>query len=144
MIRNVLEYLEKTAERLPNQVAFSGAEGTITFAKLEEAAKRIGTYLARFGGRNCPIAVMMQKTPVSVAAFLGAVYSGNFYTPIDVTMPRERVLSILHTLAPQVLLIDEKSRKAANNLGYEGKIIVLEGILETEPRNGVTLRMRRL
>lgn len=102
MIRNILEYLEKTAKRLPDKIAFSGAEGTITFAELEETAKRIGTYLTRFGGRSCPIAVMMQKTPVSVAAFLGAVYSGNFYTPIDVTMPKERVLSILHTLQPQV------------------------------------------
>ena len=137
MIRNILEYLEKTAKRLPDKIAFSGAEGTITFAELEETAKRIGTYLTRFGGRSCPIAVMMQKTPVSVAAFLGVVYSGNFYTPIDVTMPKERVLSILHTLRPQVLLIDEKSRKAANHLGYEGEIIVLEEILGTEIDDGL-------
>ena len=90
MIRNILEYLEKTAKRLPDKIPFSGAEGTITFAELEEMAKRIGTYLTRFGGRSCPIAVMMQKA-LSVAAFLGAVYSGNFYTPIDVTMPKERI-----------------------------------------------------
>ena len=48
MIRNILEYLEKTAKRLPDKIAFSGAEGTITFAELEETAKRIGTYLTRF------------------------------------------------------------------------------------------------
>ena len=30
MIRNILEYLEKTAKRLPDKIAFSGAEGTIT------------------------------------------------------------------------------------------------------------------
>ena len=143
MIRNILEYLEKTAKRLPDKIAFSGAEGTITFAELEETAKRIGTYLTRFGGRSCPIAVMMQKTPVSVAAFLGAVYSGNFYTPIDVTMPKERVLSILHTLQPQVLLIDEKSRKAANHLGYEGEIIVLEELLETEIDDALLRKIRR-
>ena len=39
MIRNILEYLEKTAKRLPDKIAFSGAEGTITFAELEKAAK---------------------------------------------------------------------------------------------------------
>ena len=38
MIRNILEYLEKTAKRLPDKIAFSGAEGTITFAELEETA----------------------------------------------------------------------------------------------------------
>ena len=76
MIRNILEYLEKTAERLPDKIAFSAPEGDITFAGLEDAAKRIGTYLTRFG--KSPVAVMTQKTPVSVAAFMGAVYSGNF------------------------------------------------------------------
>lgn len=132
MIRNILDYLEATAKRLPEQIAFAGAEGELTFAALEATAKRIGTYLTRFGGRNCPMAVMMQKTPVSVAAFLGCVYSGNFYTPIDVTMPKERVVSILNTLQPKVLLIDEKSRKTAAGLGYAGEIVVLEEILETE------------
>ena len=130
MIRNILEYLEKTAERLPDKIAFSAAEGEITFAQLENTAKRIGTYLTRFG--KCPVAVMMQKTPVSVAAFMGAVYSGNFYTPIDVTMPKERILSILGTLNPGVMVIDEKSRKVADSLGYEGEIVVLEEVLGTE------------
>ena len=38
MIRNILEYLEKTAERLPDKIAFSAAEGEITFAQLENTA----------------------------------------------------------------------------------------------------------
>ncbi len=132
MIRNILEYLEKTTECLPDKIAFSDEKESITFKELEENAKRIGTYLAGYGGRNRPIAVMMQKTPISVAAFLGCVYSGNFYTPIDVTMPKERILSILDTLQPQVLLIDEKSSKTASGLGYTGEMIVLEEILSTE------------
>ncbi len=71
----------------------------------------------------------MEKTPVSIAAFLGCVYSGNFYTPIDAAMPKERALSILRTLSPQAVLIDEKSRKRAEALGYEGKMTALEDIL---------------
>lgn len=54
MIRNILEYLEKTAKRLPDKIAFSGAEGTITFAELEETAKRIGTYLDTIRRQKLP------------------------------------------------------------------------------------------
>ena len=54
MIRNILEYLEKTAKRLPDKIAFSGAEGTITFAELEETAKRI---------RHIPDTLRRQKLP---------------------------------------------------------------------------------
>ncbi len=131
MIRNILEYLEATAARLPDKIAFSDDKTSISFRDLEEKSKRIGSYLLQPGRRNRPIAVMMQKTPILAAAFLGCVYSGNFYTPIDPTMPKERMLSILHTLEPQLLLIDEKSRKAAEALGYTGEICVLEEILDT-------------
>ncbi len=50
MIRNILEYLEHTAARLPEKTAFSAGEDRISFAELETAAKKIGSYLLRFGG----------------------------------------------------------------------------------------------
>ncbi len=55
MIRNILEYLEHTAARLPEKTAFSAGEDRISFAELETAAKKIGSYLLRFGGRNQPV-----------------------------------------------------------------------------------------
>ena len=127
MIRNVLEYLEQTAERLPEKTAFSAGEDRLSFRELMEAAQAIGTGLLPFG--KGPVAVMTQKTPLSLAGFFGAVYSGNFYTPIDVTMPKERIQSILETLQPKVLLIDEKSRKTAAGLGFDGEILLLEEIV---------------
>ena len=132
MIRNVLEYLEETAEKLPEKTAFSSSDGSLTFSELCEIAKRIGTALLPFGVKNSPIAVMAEKTPLSVAAFLGCVYSGSFYTPIDTTMPKERIISVLDTLKPKVLIVDEKSRKQADLLGYTGKILALEELSRGE------------
>lgn len=131
MIRNILEYLEATVERLPEKIAFSGKEEALSFQELMTLSKRVGTFLLRFGKRNAPVAVMMEKTPSSVAAFLGCAYSGNFYTPIDSTMPKERILSILNTLQPQVLFIDEKSKKTAENLAYSCETIVFEEAIKT-------------
>lgn len=132
MIRNILEYLEATAAMLPDKIAFAGKEEALSFQELLDSSKGVGSFLLRYEKRNAPVAVMMEKTPSSIAAFLGCVYSGNFYTPIDSTMPKERVLSILNTLEPQVLLIDKKSKKAAEYLEYSGEVIVFEEICETE------------
>ena len=143
MIRNVLEYLEETAARLPEKIAFADKEKALSFQELLGLSKKIGTFLLRYGKRNAPVAVMMEKTPSSIAAFLGCVYSGNFYTPIDSTMPKERVLSILNTLQPQVLLIDEKSKKVAEYLEYSGELIILEEILETEVNEEALMRIRK-
>lgn len=128
MIRNVLEYLEQTTTRFPDKVAFATEKQSYTFAQLQQRAKQIGTALLRFGVKRAPIAVMTEKTPDMVAAFLGCVYSGNFYTPIDVTMPKERILSIFETLQPVVLLIDEKSQKQTDALGYTKERLLLEDI----------------
>lgn len=143
MIRNVLEYLEETAARLPEKIAFADKEKALSFQELLGLSKKIGTFLLHYGKRNAPVAVMMEKTPSSIAAFLGCVYSGNFYTPIDSTMPKERVLSILNTLQPQVLLIDEKSKKVAEYLEYSGELIILEEILETEVNEEALMRIRK-
>ena len=143
MIRNILEYLEETASKLPEKVAFAGKDEALSFGKLIELSKRIGTYLLGYGKRNAPIAVMMEKTPSAMAAFLGCVYSGNFYTPIDSSMPKERILSIFETLQPHVLLIDEKSRKTAEYLQYNGEILVLEEIVHTKIAEEALQRVRK-
>ena len=128
MIRNILEYAEETAKRMPDAVAFATDKEEKTFGQLVQRAKEIGSALLSYGVKNAPMAVMTDKTPDMIAAFLGCVYSGNFYTPIDVTMPKERILSIFETLKPVVLLIDEKSKKQAAALGYTGETLVLEEI----------------
>ncbi len=130
MIRNVLEYAEQTAERFPNKTAFATEKEKISFAELVQRAKEIGTYLLQYGVHRQPMAVMTDKTPEMIAAFLGCVYSGNFYTPIDVTMPKERIQSIFHTLKPAVLLVDEKSKNQVASLGYDGKTVFLEEVEE--------------
>ena len=130
MIRNVLEYAEATAKRLPEAVAFATDQQTMTFGV--QRAKEIGTALLSYGRKNAPMAVMTEKNPQMIAAFLGCVYSGNFYTPIDTTMPKERILSVFATLKPEVLLVDSKSKKLADMLGYDGAVLVLEEIAAGE------------
>ncbi len=98
MVRNILEYAEYTAQKMPDAVAFATQTEEMTFATLVKRAKEIGSALLPYGVRNAPIAVMTEKTPHMIASFLGCVYSGNFYTPIDNTMPKERIQSIFETL----------------------------------------------
>ncbi|WP_317856150.1 amino acid adenylation domain-containing protein [Chakrabartyella piscis] len=143
MIRNILEYLEETTKQMPGKNAFCGKDSALTFLELQQKAKEIGSFLVGYKKRNTPIAVMMEKTPMCIAAFLGCVYSGNFYTPIDSTMPKERILSILDTLQPEVLLIDEKSKKLANNLGYTGEMAVVEEILGCDIQEDALANIRK-
>ena len=43
MQRNILEYLEHTACRVPEKIALSGEDGELTFREVYEQARSIGT-----------------------------------------------------------------------------------------------------
>lgn len=110
MIYNVLQYLERSAERFPDKIALGDEFGEITYGEYERTAKIIGTYISKRvnGVTGSPVAVLIDRNIKSVCAFMGIVYSGNFYVPIDSTMPQERIDLIYKTLSP-VLTLDARN-----------------------------------
>ncbi len=111
MIRNVIEYLEKTAERYPNKVAVIDENRQITFGELREEAIKIAKRIHCVCGElyHEPIAVYMKKSVECIIAFCGIAYSGNFYSPIDLNSPLDRIDRIMSVLQPKVILHDEKA-----------------------------------
>ena len=92
---NAAEYLERTAARVPDKVAFSDASGSLTFGQLLQDARALGTVLAGLPGcKNAPVAVLTGRTVQSVAALQGVLQSGNYYVPIDEQMPEARMRRI--------------------------------------------------
>lgn len=118
---NVLEYLENSAERFPDKVAFSDESGAITFSEFLMRAKKIGTEIAKkVKGHKMPVAVMTDRSFSCLVYFFGVLYSGNFYVPIDAQMPKARMDASLEKLSPKLILyksdseikkIDEKYEK---------------------------------
>ena len=84
---NVLQYLELTAPRVPEKVAFSNGTDSLTFRQVFDHSRAIGSYLAQKGYYNEPVVVFMRKHPKCIPGFFGCVYGGCFYVPIDEEMP---------------------------------------------------------
>ena len=118
--RNVLEYLEATAERLPDKTAFADDKESLTFAQLLKMARSLGTYIMKkTDRRRAPVIVMTDRTAVSIAAFMGVLCSGNFYVPMDNKMPVARMVSIAEQLKPAAIVFAENDRKTAERLAAE-------------------------
>lgn len=116
MIKNVLQMLEKTAQTVPEQVAFSDEKGAIVYSDAVNISKAIGTNLAQTGNRSRAVAVLMEKSKEMLVGFCGAVYSGNFYIPIDVEMPNDRILKIFNTVHPFAIITDDENMEKAQQL----------------------------
>ena len=133
MITNVLEYLDASAARLPDKIAFGDDKTTLTFSALREKTLRAGSYLAARIEPNRPVAVFMEKTPDCLAAFFSAVRAGCFYVPLDTKMPAERVRLIFDTLRPAFVLYDAKNAEAAVAAAGEAPSALFDDACATEP-----------
>ncbi len=142
MITNVLEYLDASAARFPDKVAFGDDKTTLTFAQLRDLARRGGTYLAGRVGTKEPVAVFMEKTPACLAAFFAAVSAGCFYVPLDTKMPPERIKLIFDTLHPAFVFCDEKNEAAARAVAGQAGCELFSAACETEPDEKVLAAIR--
>ena len=106
---NVLEYLEQTVETMPDpdKAAFIGEDSALSFRELYEISRACGSYLAQQKMKKQPVVVFMQKRPAMIAAFLGVVYGGNYYIPLDAEMPAFRIRLILETVKPPIIICDD-------------------------------------
>ena len=123
MQTNILEYLETTAPRLPQKVAYSDGSYDMTFSELHRSARSIGTALLQGGYRGEAIAILMAKHPTEIAAFYGTVYAGCFYVALDSDMPPHRMESILQTVGARAVIVDAKGEKIVQNLQFCGKVL---------------------
>jgi len=131
MVRNVLEFLETSAAKFPEKEAFSDSKVSITYRELEAGAKAVGSFLLNLNKRNRPVVVFLDKNTACVTAFMGVVYSGNFYVSVDIYMPVQRIQSILETLDPVAVITDQAHRAKVEKWKGEIPMYIMEEIKET-------------
>ena len=117
-MKNVLEFIERSAERYPDKLAVADENGGITYSQLELMARKIGAWIYKMtgGDHRKPVAVLLDKKPESVAAYMGVLYSGNFYVVLDTEMPAARAEAILGTLRPVAIVTDLIHMERAENM----------------------------
>lgn len=110
MKKNVIEYLKDSVQKYPDKIALIDESRKITFKELDNEARQIaGVIIEKCGGiRNQPIVVYMEKSIECIVAFLGVVYSGNFYSPLDWKMPSSRIDRIINILQPVAVVYKDK------------------------------------
>lgn len=131
MANLVIDYLEYTAKTYPNKIAYIDWKKQITFNELRNKALSIADVLIDKGYFKKPILVFIEKSVSCIVAFMGAAYSGNFYSPIDTKMPIERIEKIVNTLSPSVIITDDKHKKIASEFSNGAEIITVESCKET-------------
>lgn len=122
MQKNVLEWLDQTVENNPKKVAYESEVMSITFEELQLQSKRIGSVISQLKLGKSPIAVVLGREVTTISAFLGVVYSGHAYAPLDASLPQVRMERILRILNPSAVIYNSKSEEIVKNCLLEAGI----------------------
>ena len=141
MQKNILEYLEYTAARVPERIAFSTGKESMTFGEVSECARSVGSFLTDKGFYGESVVIFMDKHPRTVTSFWGAIYAGCFYVCIDEKMPEARIKAIFEKLCPRVIISDKKNFTKAQTLGVDS-VYLYDDICNTPCDDGALARIR--
>lgn len=135
MKANVTYWLDETAAHFPDKTAYADEKKEISFKELRVQARAIACELTARGLFKKPVAVFLEKGVDVLVSFMGAAYSCNFYSPIDVDMPGSRVNKILEVLEPAVVITTGALREVFSAYDYRGDFLLLEEILAPDARD---------
>ena len=105
---NVLDYLEESARKHPNKIAFADIEKEISYQDLVIKAKCIGNHLSEIFDPGMPVPIFMDKSVDTICLFFGVVYAGCFYTMLDTKQPMTRLNHIMDTLETDKIVTSNK------------------------------------
>ncbi len=142
MIRNVIQYLERSAKRNPEKDAIADLEHSYTYSELLDKAYRIGSFLAERIEPGQAVPVYMDKGVEVIAAFMGIVCAGGFYVMLDINQPLSRLKQILSTLDAKVVITRQNEAEASKSLGYADNCLIYEKICKNEIREEMLMQIR--
>ena len=137
------DYLEATAAKYPDKVAFVDPDSSATFAQLVFRARAVGSALSAKAAPRTTIPFYMDKSVAAVCGFMGAVYAGCAYSQLNLRHPAVRIRSILDTLASPVIVTDREHLAQLQEMDVPGEILCLEDLLENAIDEVLLAKVRR-
>lgn len=125
-MKNILEYLEYSAERCPDKIAVDDGTVRYTYKELLQLSRKIGSAISHMVRPEQPVPVMMDKSADTLAIFMGIVQAGCFYVSVNPVQPDVRVAQILGTLNASVIVTLPELEERIRTSGYQGCICFVE------------------
>ena len=137
MDKSIIDIIEKKSKELPKKEIFVDGKRRVTYKEFANNAKAIGTYIYnKTDITNKPVLIFIDKTVNCLETMIGTLYSGNFYTILDVKSPPNRIEAIIENLNASIIITDQKNQKKleALELSVEN-VFIYEEMTQTEIDN---------
>ncbi|MCL2461294.1 MAG: AMP-binding protein, partial [Defluviitaleaceae bacterium] len=122
MMNSAVRLLDEAARKFPDNIAIECGDAQITYAGYKNMALSVAAGIlprlpAQAAGKHTPIAVFIAKSYKSLACFMGILYAGCVYVPIDGRMPLARMEKIFENLNPALVITDARGAEILSAAG---------------------------
>jgi D-alanine--poly(phosphoribitol) ligase subunit 1 len=128
----VTEFLDHSADRLPDKAAVVDPTRTMTYADMRREALHVAQALVTRGWFQEPIAVYMDQSASCFGAIYGVAYAGCFYTMLDTNMPQTRLNKVLSQLQPRAVLTTADKSDQVKDFAAGAEVLVYEDLMQKD------------
>ncbi len=108
-----IDYFEETVKKFPDKLALVYKDQRISFSQLRAACRSLAISILNANQDmtpHSPIGVFIGKSANAIIGDVSVSYTGNPYVNLDVTIPAERIASIVKKISPVCILVEESNK----------------------------------
>ncbi|WP_225445409.1 non-ribosomal peptide synthetase [Paenibacillus arenosi] len=122
--QTIVQLFEEQVERMPDRIALSDKERTLSYAQLNARANQLARHLLKRRLKPQDIVVVMMKHSIEMVVSIWAIIkAGGVYLPIDPEYPHERIDYIFKNSGALMLLTEGEQWRS---LSYQGTTILVD------------------
>lgn len=125
MMNSAVRLLDRAAARWPDRPAAEDEEQSLTYREYREVSRRVGSGLIAAGCQGRPVVVYLPKSVKMLTVFMGTMYAGGPYVPVDANIPLTRLEKIIDSVRPGAVVTDEDHRGKLEGLALQGARVCL-------------------
>jgi amino acid adenylation domain-containing protein/non-ribosomal peptide synthase protein (TIGR01720 family) len=123
-IAYVQNYVEEHARSIPDAIAVTYADQSLSYRQLNSRANQIANYLIAKGvGPEVIVGICMQRSLDTLPAILGVLKAGGAYLPLDPKVPQERLMFMLADCDARLVLAQKHIAQQLNTAPAEMVVI---------------------
>ena len=134
MFNSCVSFLEEQVVKNGDKVAITDKNGSVTYHEIRAQALKLASAIGASCNNN-PIGVFLPKSSQCISAFMGILYTGNFYVPLDVKSPSERLNALIDNLGPIAIVTESRylEKLKLNPRFQDIKFIAIDELMDEVP-----------
>ena len=124
MTNTIIKHFNKTVKKYPEKIAIKDNKEELTFLELSHKANIIAQKIVACKFENKPICIYLPKSVEAAVSIVAILFSANFYVPLDVKSPLERINSIIGDLDDCLIITNDKYKTQLIEFGIDNSRIL--------------------